>query len=128
MYMTDYMENKMAKMMTGEDGGFTKPLKYYIGLYDSANESTFTEFTAPSYSRQEIKLKTVAGKNGYVTNAEDIIFPIAETSWGMPLYACLCEAQTGRNELVYISTMGVGSISVGNQLVIRAESMSIYFE
>lgn len=126
MYMTDYFENKMAKLMTGEEGGFTKPAKYYLGLYSYASDESVTEVAAADYKRQEIVLKSDT-QNGYVTNAEDVVFDMATSTWDGVKYACICESLTGKNELIRFYTSSTIYITKGQQIIIKANTLKFYF-
>jgi hypothetical protein len=124
MSMSDYLENALLNAVL-RNTPYTSPSQVYVALFtsDPTDAGTGTEVSGGGYARQPITFN--APSNGQVTNAADILFPIATASWGTVTHVGIYDAQTGGNLLFSGALTTSKTISANDQLKIAAGSLSI---
>jgi hypothetical protein len=124
MSMSDYLENALLNAVL-RNTPYTSPSQVYVALFtsDPTDAGTGTEVSGGGYARQAVTFN--APSNGQVTNASDILFPIATASWGTVTHVGIYDAQTGGNLLFSGALTTSKTISANDQLKIAAGSLSI---
>jgi hypothetical protein len=124
MSMSDYLENKILNAVL-RNTAYTSPSQVYIALFtsDPTDAGTGTEVTGGGYARQPITFN--APSNGQVTNAADILFPVATASWGTVTHIGIYDASTGGNLLFHGALTTSKTISTDDQLKIAAGDITI---
>jgi hypothetical protein len=124
MSMSDYLENALLDAVL-RNTPYTSPSQVYVALFtsDPTDAGTGTEVSGGGYTRQAVTFN--APSNGQVTNASDILFPVATASWGTVTHVGIYDAQTGGNLLFSGALTTSKTISTNDQLKIAAGSLSI---
>jgi hypothetical protein len=124
MSMSDYLENALLNAVL-RNTPYTSPSQVYVALFtsDPTDAGTGTEVSGGGYARQPVTFN--APSNGQVTNAADILFPVATASWGTVTHIGIYDAQTGGNLLFHGALTTSKTISANDQLKIAAGSLSI---
>jgi hypothetical protein len=124
MSMSDYLENALLNAVL-RNTPYTSPSQVYVALFtsDPTDAGTGTEVSGGGYARQAVTFN--APSNGQVTNASDILFPVATASWGTVTHVGIYDAQTGGNLLFSGALTTSKTISANDQLKIAAGSLSI---
>jgi len=124
MSMSDYLENALLNAVL-RNTPYTSPSQVYVALFtsDPTDANTGTEVSGGGYARQPVTFN--APTNGQVTNASDILFPVATASWGTVTHVGIYDAQTGGNLLFSGALTTSKTISANDQLKIAAGSLSI---
>jgi hypothetical protein len=124
MSMSDYLENKILNAVL-RNTAYTSPSQVYIALFtsDPTDAGTGTEVNGGGYARQPITFN--APSNGQVTNAADILFPVATASWGTVTHIGIYDAASGGNLLFHGALTASKTISTDDQLKIAAGDISI---
>ena len=124
MSMSDYLENALLNAVL-RNTPYTSPSQVYVALFtsDPTDAGTGTEVSGGGYARQAVTFN--APSNGQVTNAADILFPVATASWGTVTHVGIYDAQTGGNLLFSGALTTSKTISANDQLKIAAGSLSI---
>jgi hypothetical protein len=124
MSMSDYLENALLNAVL-RNTPYTSPSQVYVALFtsDPTDAGTGTEVSGGGYARQAVTFN--APSNGQVTNAADILFPVATASWGTVTHVGIYDAQTGGNLLFSGALTTNKTISANDQLKIAAGSLSI---
>jgi len=90
----------------------------YVALF--AGES---EVSQGSYVRQPIEF--VSPENGQSTNAEDVLFPVAEEVWGDITEVGIYDSQSGGNELFREEAEFTQTLDVSSQYRIPRNYMIV---
>jgi hypothetical protein len=124
MSMSDYLENALLNAVL-RNTPYTSPSQVYVALFtsDPTDAGTGTEVSGGGYARQPVTFN--APSNGQVTNAADILFPIATASWGTVTHVGIYDAVTGGNLLFHGALTTSKTISANDQLKIAAGDLSI---
>jgi hypothetical protein len=124
MSMSDYLENALLNAVL-RNTPYTSPSQVYVALFtsDPTDAGTGTEVSGGGYARQSVTFN--APSNGQVTNAVDILFPVATASWGTVTHIGIYDAQTGGNLLFHGALTTSKTISANDQLKIAAGDLSI---
>jgi hypothetical protein len=124
MSMSDYLENALLNAVL-RNTPYTSPSQVYVALFtsDPTDAGTGTEVSGGGYARQPVTFN--APSNGQVTNAADILFPVATASWGTVTHIGIYDAQTGGNLLFHGALTTSKTISANDQLKIAAGDLSI---
>lgn len=125
--LSDYLENALLNhILLGTS--YVPPTSIYVALYtsDPTDADIGTEVSGNGYARQIVTFTQPL--NGQATNAEDIVFPVAELDWGIITHIGLRDAATGGNLLFYSPLPTPVEIRSGDQLVIRANDLRISFD
>jgi hypothetical protein len=124
MSMSDYLENALLNAVL-RNTPYTSPSQVYVALFtsDPTDAGTGTEVSGGGYARQPVTFN--APTNGQVTNAVDILFPVATASWGTVTHIGIYDAQTGGNLLFHGALTTNKTISANDQLKIAAGDLSI---
>lgn len=124
MSMSDYLENALLNAVL-RNTPYTSPSQVYVALFtsDPTDAGTGTEVSGGGYARQSVTFN--APSNGQVTNAADILFPVATASWGTVTHVGIYDAATGGNLLFSGALTTSKTISANDQLKIAAGSLSI---
>jgi hypothetical protein len=124
MSMSDYLENALLNAVL-RNTPYTSPSQVYVALFtsDPTDAGTGTEVSGGGYARQPVTFN--APSNGQVTNAADILFPVATASWGTVTHVGIYDAATGGNLLFSGALTTSKTISANDQLKIAAGSLSI---
>jgi hypothetical protein len=95
---------------------FTPPTSVYVALYTVAPGvgSGGTEVAGGGYGRQVATFSSPA--NGQVTNTSDILFPIANASWGTVVAFGFLDASNGGNLLYFGNLSTPRAVLVSDQL------------
>lgn len=128
-FITAAGENYMLELMTG--AGNTR-LAYYIALTNlqPSRNITGTQLDEPktgNYSRA--MYENVSGnwteRVQFVSNTEDIYFPVCDEAWGQISYWALCDEPTGGNVLWAGALGATIYVDVADQVVIPAGGLTI---
>jgi hypothetical protein len=124
MSMSDYLENALLNAVL-RNTTYTSPSQVYVALFtsDPTDAGTGTEVTGGGYARQPVTFN--APSNGQVTNASDILFPVATASWGTVTHIGIYDASTGGNLLFHGVLTTSKTISTDDQLKIAAGDITI---
>jgi hypothetical protein len=124
MSMSDYLENALLNAVL-RNTSYTSPSQVYIALFtsDPTDAGTGTEVTGGGYARQPITFN--APSNGQVTNAADILFPVATASWGTVTHIGIYDAASGGNLLFHGALTTSKTISTDDQIKIAAGDITI---
>jgi hypothetical protein len=124
MSMSNYLENAILNAVL-RNTAYTSPSQVYIALFtsDPTDAGTGTEVTGGGYARQPITFNSPS--NGQVTNAADILFPVATASWGTVTHIGIYDAASGGNLLFHGALITSKTISTDDQLKIAAGDISI---
>lgn len=117
----DYLENALLNHVFGTGAGkslsYTQPDKYIalctVAVTDTADGSTITEPTSPSYARKVMATWDAAAA-GATENTNDILFAQATASFGTILDFAICDAVTAGNVLAYGSLTISKSVASGD--------------
>jgi hypothetical protein len=124
MSMSDYLENALLNAVL-RNTPYTSPVEVYVALFtnDPTDAGTGSEVSGGGYTRQLVTFN--APSNGQVTNATDILFPVATASWGTVTHIGIYDAPTGGNLLFHGALTANKTISANDQLKIAAGDISI---
>src|SRR4051812_2017099 len=84
MGKSDYLENEVLKLSTGQALALSLPITPYVGLFTAAptDAGGGTEVSGGGYARVNASGKFPAPSGGQVANNASIDFPNATASWG----------------------------------------------
>jgi len=122
--VSDYLENALLNHVF-RGVAYTAPTAIYLALYtsDPTDADTGTEVSGGGYARQQVTF--TAPSNGVITNTADIVFPEATADWGTITHLGLHDAVTGGNLLWHGPVVQSRLILTGDQLVIKAGTISV---
>lgn len=122
--MSNYLENALINAVL-RNTAFTSPAKVYLALYksDPTDADTGTEVSGGSYARQEITF--TAPSNGVTSNAADILFPAATSSWGTITHVGIRDALTAGNLLYFGPLTTSKAIASADQFKVLANQLSV---
>lgn len=124
--LSDFLENKILNLVL-KNTSYTPPATVYLSLHtadptDVGNGAEVTP-TGTAYARQVATFGTVA--NGSVTNATDILFPVATANYGTVSHIALWDASSAGNMLFSGSLAASKTINNGDQFKIASGNLTI---
>jgi hypothetical protein len=97
MGKTDYLENEVLKLSTGQTLAISPPITPYIALFTAAPSDTGggTEVSGGGYARVSAASKFSAPSGGSLSNNAVIDFGTASAAWGTIVAYAIMTASTG---------------------------------
>lgn len=132
--LTDYAEQKLLEALlknTSFAGGATLYLALYLDGAPPTESGGGTEVTGGSYVRQPVAAVdgwSAGGQVGgafQVTNAPDVVYPVATADWGTVGYVAVFDTITGGHMLVFAQLDGPRIIESGAQFKLLAGNLSV---
>lgn len=122
--VSNYLENALLNHVF-RGVAYTSPTAIYVALYtsDPTDADIGTEVSGGGYARQQVTFN--APSDGVITNTADIVFPEATADWGTITHLGLRDAATAGNLLWYGPVVQSRLILTGDQLVIKAGTISV---
>lgn len=124
MAMTNFLEDKMLNHIF-KNINYTAPTKVYAGLFTTTPTETTngTEVAGNGYVRQPITFATAT--NGTIVNSGDVIYPSATGAWGTIKGCAFFDAQIGGNMLFYADLQVQKIVGLDDQLVFKANNLTV---
>lgn len=124
--MTDFLENKLLEHSLGKNA-YAIP-GCYVALFtvNPSDAGGGTEVTGGAYQRQQVlPAGWNAASGGSISNASDIIFPVASASWGnVSAVGIFDQATTG--QMLWWGTLSTAkTIAQNDQFKIAQNNLTI---
>lgn len=134
--LTTYLANRIARHNFGRQT-YSAPTNWYLGLFTSAPGvgGGGTEVSGGSYARLSINnTQTVPfmwnhpNSDGVVSNAFELVFPVATANWGTITHWALFEAISGGNMNFFGMVTPSKLIQTGDQFTVAIGELEFTFE
>lgn len=105
----------------------TAPANVYVGLFTAAPSDAGggTELSTGAYARQLCGFAAPAGTPRSVTNAADILYPVATAGYGPVTHFAIMDAVTAGNMLYWAAVTTPKTYAIGDQAVFRASNLTV---
>lgn len=126
MPFVNYLQKAVLEHVFGATT-YPKPT-VYVGLFTASPGPVGggTEVSGGNYARVPYGATVTAGGSPtQVTNAADINFPAATSSWGQITFAALFDAATGGNMLAYGALQAPRDIAAGDAFRFAVSALTI---